>query len=65
MGRKYFWYCNVCHGQNSVYDGECQFCECQPGCIRDNCSGPYHPCTECGAHTITDCHCGLPEVSNV
>jgi hypothetical protein len=38
-----FWYCNVCNAQNSVVDGECQFCECQgKDCKRDNCSDPRH-----------------------
>lgn len=40
---KYFWYCNVCHAQNSREDGECQFCECEGmDCKRDNCSGQWH-----------------------
>jgi hypothetical protein len=40
---KYFWYCNVCEAQNSVEDGECQFCECGGvECKRDNCSGDLH-----------------------
>jgi hypothetical protein len=39
----YFWYCNVCHAQNSREDGECQFCECLgPDCGRDSCSAPQH-----------------------
>lgn len=38
-----FWYCNVCRAQNSVVDGECQYCECQGAvCERDNCSDPRH-----------------------
>ena len=38
-----WWYCNVCHAQNSVVDGECQYCECGGAvCERDNCSDPRH-----------------------
>ncbi len=38
-----FWYCNVCHAQNSIIDGECQFCECGgQNCQRNNCSDAYH-----------------------
>jgi len=38
-----FWSCNVCEAQNSIIDGECQFCECQGlSCKRDNCSWPEH-----------------------
>jgi hypothetical protein len=38
-----FWYCNVCDAQNSIIDGECQYCECQGlECKRDNCSCPEH-----------------------
>ena len=38
-----FWTCNVCHAQNSVVDGTCQFCECRGAkCQRDNCDDPRH-----------------------
>jgi hypothetical protein len=38
-----FWYCNVCGGQNSCLDGECQYCECGGmECKRSNCSEPQH-----------------------
>jgi hypothetical protein len=37
------WFCNVCHAQNSVEDGECQFCECEgTTCQRNTCSAPEH-----------------------
>jgi hypothetical protein len=37
------WACNVCNAENSMYDGECQFCECGGvNCKRDNCSAPEH-----------------------
>jgi len=53
-----FWFCNVCKAQNSVIDGECQYCECEGlACKRDNCSAPEHfhadhiaemePCDSC------------------
>ena len=42
-----FWYSNVCQAQNSVVDGECQFCQCEGDqCKRDNCSDPIHPVVE-------------------
>lgn len=41
----YRWYCNACGAQNSVVDGECQFCECGGrDCSRDSCSDPRHFC---------------------
>lgn len=41
--RRIFWHCNVCDAQNSVVDGECQFCDCEGlECQRDNCSDPAH-----------------------
>lgn len=40
---KHYWHCNVCGAQNSVMDGECQYCECQgKDCKRDSCSDPSH-----------------------
>ena len=45
-----FWYCNVCDGQNSRLDGECQWCDCGgKDCKRDNCSGP-----QCGQQEIEE-----------
>jgi hypothetical protein len=39
----HFWYCVACKAQNSVVDGECQYCECGGvACKRDNCSDPKH-----------------------
>lgn len=38
--KNHWWYCNVCNGQNSVLDSECEFCECEgKDCKRDNCDG--------------------------
>lgn len=38
------WICSACSSQNSTYDGECQFCECEGEfCKRDNCDG--HHCS--------------------
>ena len=43
MKRTDFWYCNVCNAQNSVIDGDCQFCECQGSvCERDSCADERH-----------------------
>ena len=37
-----FWYCNVCHAQNHVIDGTCQYCECEGvHCQRDGCDGDH------------------------
>ena len=37
------WYCDVCTAQNSVIDGECQWCVCRGvDCKRSNCSQPEH-----------------------
>lgn len=39
----HWWFCNVCHEQNSRDDGECQWCECGGiDCARDACSDPRH-----------------------
>lgn len=40
--REHFWNCNVCNAQNSIEDGECQYCDCEgKDCKRDNCSGEH------------------------
>lgn len=37
------WTCEACGAQNSDYDGECQFCDCEGDrCKRVNCSAPEH-----------------------
>ena len=49
-----FWRCEACKAQNSVEDGECQFCECGGlECKRSSCSAPEHfpevrPACGCG-----------------
>lgn len=49
MLMKNFWNCCACNAQNSVYDGECQFCECGGDhCKRDNCSDPKHTANDIG-----------------
>lgn len=53
-----FWRCGTCNCQNSVEDGECQFCDCAGlDCTRASCSDPRHfvPCPVClGSGRISD-----------